>query len=409
MENNINEIEKTVNSTDFIENFENTKSRLLLNLERINAYSSENKINPLLLELNFIESLLKLFSKSLEDSEISDTNEKMLFNLLSILKLINFSNGFSDAKILDDFLNLLINGIKEKSHYKEFFINSLKNLCDYIYNKEKFENLLLKKINFEFIDSLFLSSENYLDDNEVGREINNTLCGLCIYSENLAKYIVEKGGLANIIEELKFSVKQDDEKSEIIKFSGLKFIDTLVKENSNMEKFIKLRGMELILKFINRFIEDESIEQDINNNPVIQGGMENNFLCLNDYSTNTTIVINDRKNNENLEVNSLKYNKENLDEKYFGNNNQEESTAENNNKKSIKINEFVNGLKNIFIKKTSNYIEQQVVVQKTQNKQKNKYSPYLVYCINIIDTNFNQGRNEFNNPKLFKNIISLIR
>ena len=331
----------------------------------------------------------------------------MLFNLLSILKLINFSNGFLDAKILDYFLNLLINGIKEKSHYKEFFINSLKNLCDYIYNKEKFENLFLQKINYDFIDSLFLSSENYLDDNEVGREINNTLCVLCINSENLAKYIVEKGGLANIIEELKFSVKQDDDKSEIIKFSGLKFIDTLVKENSNMEKFIKLRGPELILKFINRFIDDENIEQD-NNNPLIQEGMENNELCLNDYITNTTIVINDSKNNENLDVNSLKYNKENLDEKYFGNNNQEESSAENN-KKKIKVFEFVNNLKNKFIKKTSNYIEQQVVVQKTQNKKKYKYSPYLVYCINIIDSNYKQGRNEFNNPKLIKKIISLIR
>ena len=87
--------------------------------------------------------------------------------------------------------------------------------------KDNFDKLLSEKIDNDFVDCLFASNENYLEDNSVSREINNTLCGLCINSETLAKYIVEKGGLANIIDELKFLVDQDDIKSENIKFSGL--------------------------------------------------------------------------------------------------------------------------------------------------------------------------------------------
>lgn len=400
------------------------------NLEKINAFSSDNKINSKILEKEFIENCLIIVKKENADKEISDTNEKLLFNLLSVFKLIQsgkaFKNKEENKPLYNAYLDHLLDTVKTKSHYRDLFINGLRSLCKIIYNKDNYEKFLANKIEDDFIDSLFVSNENYLEDAPVLREINNTLCGLCINSETLAKYIVTKGGLANILEELRLIVKQDDPTSENIKYSGLKFIDSLVKENSNMDKFIQLKGGDLVLKFLKRFMtQDDEQNQNTNKRDII----------LSDYLTNTTIMLYNDKSKEYLNEKSLNYNLMTRNSSQFINSildevtsnyrewdNSDLATSSTNKREDISKrtsvfseilgfsseanSERIQSSNKSFYKKTSNLFTPMII---KKSKTKAKFSPYLVYLIKIIDTNIKQGRNDFNNPKLFKNILSLIK
>jgi hypothetical protein len=373
----------------------------------------------------------------------------MLSNLLSVFALIQKAKGFkklgeAGKALFNEYLLKLLEAIKAKSHYKDLFIASLRSICKFIYNKENFEKLLSDKINNDFIDGLFASSENYLEENQVSREINNTLCGLCINSDKLAKYIVERGGLANIIDELKFLVNEDDTQSENIKYSGLKFIDTIVTEDSNMEKFIQLKGANLINKFLKRFFADEE-----NENSSSSESAAKSRLGISDYLTNTTISLFSDKNQQRENESSARsaagskmVTRFSLKTVLFGNLEENASREMDNadlsfsaaagfgsgssgrgkqrfNKGSF-IGDFLNagsaeeleaegfgkGGNRSFYKKTSNLFKP-MMIKKTKNVQ--KFAPYLVYCIKIIDTNVKLGRQDFNNPKLFKNIINLIK
>ena len=396
------------------------------------------------MDVNFIENLLKQFQKALDDKEISDINEKLLYNLLGVFALIQKGKGFkklgkAGQALFDEYLLKLLETIKTKSHYKDLYIMSLCKLNKHIYNKDNFEKLLADKINNDFVDSLFTSSENYLEENQVSREINNTLCGLCINSDKLAKYIVERGGLANIIDELKFLVNEDDVQSENIKYSGLKFIDSIVTENSNMEKFIQLKGANLINKFLKRFFCEEEDENS-------SDSVSKSRLKISDYLTNTTInLFMENKRNTIIEPSSPSSNGGKLVSRFslknvlFGNieesasrelDNADLNTAAIGNRRGLekfKKGSFVGDFLNIgsnsednncdgegynkggnrsFYKKTSNLFKP-MIIKKTKNAQ--KFAPYLVYCIKIIDSNVKQGRQDFNNPKLFKNVISLVK
>ena len=68
-------------------------------------------------------------------------------------------------------------------------MNSLKSLSGFITNNEIFQKYLKDKLNTKFIDQLFDIQENYIDDLEVGKEMNNILCNLCLKSDDLAAQI----------------------------------------------------------------------------------------------------------------------------------------------------------------------------------------------------------------------------
>jgi hypothetical protein len=65
----------------------------------------------------------------------------------------------------------------------------LKSLSGFLNNDEIYNKYLKDKIDNKFIDHLFDTQENYVDDLEVGKEINNILCNLCLKSEALAAQI----------------------------------------------------------------------------------------------------------------------------------------------------------------------------------------------------------------------------
>ncbi len=442
IENAVESINNQISPNESMDNFDTLKNNILDNLEKINAFSTLNKINPNILERKFIENHLKLYKKALEDKEISDVNEKLLLNLLSISNLIQKGKAFKkdeNKDLYEEYLNHLIDTIKNKSYYKDLFVMGLKHLCKAIYNSENFDNFLANKINEDFVDSLFSSNENYLEDSTVSREINNTLCGLCINSEKLANYIVEKGGLANIIDELKFLVYQDDPKSENIKYSGLKFINTLVNDKANMEKFIELKGANLINKFLKRFFVED------NNDSSTSTSKSKSKLPISDYLTNTTICLfnaqkkenTDETPNSNFSKNNSQGNNDNkFSFKNFLFGSLEESVSNNvdnpditpsqeitlkraekfkkksyifdlfNNENEVNNDDLRRTTKKSFFKKTSNLFRP-LILRSTKNIQ--KYTPYLVYCINIVDTNIKHGRQDFNITQMIKNMINLIK
>ena len=79
--------------------------------------------------------------------------------------------------------------IKDKSQYRDLFLNSLKALSGFIQNNEIYNKHLKDILNTNFIDQLFEIQENYIDELEIGKEINNILCNLCLKSEILASQI----------------------------------------------------------------------------------------------------------------------------------------------------------------------------------------------------------------------------
>jgi hypothetical protein len=428
--NCINEYNEIINIEKEFNN--NKQSQILNTLEKINSFITENKTNPnpKILETKFIKNSLDLFNKIINDKEFTDVNEKLFNNILSLFKRIQIGKGFSNPEkffYFENYLRLLIESIKYKSHYRNYFINSLKEISDNLFNKETYDKYLIKLINNEFIDSIFSSIENYYEDQIVNREVNNTLCAICINSEELGKYIVEKGGLAKILDELKFIIKKDDLSSEIIKFSSLRFIDTLVKDNSTMDNFLELKGGELILKIINSHFDkdDNQNDNDDRENLNLNINLSNSKnkkekITIDEYLTNTTINLTKDKQIDCLDENIFKFNQQksenfnedNISSRIF-------SISKGSNLNLLKKTSFlgnITGLTNNFSneinlndnlnKETKNIFSKLISSKK---KRKNESPQYLVYCIKIIDTNIKQGKRDFNDPKLFRNIIKLIK
>jgi len=219
-----------------------------------------------------------------------------------------------------------------------------------------------------------------------------------------------------------------------------------VTEKTNMDKFISLKGADLINKFLKKFFGEDDEKNSLESN-------KNNKLAISDYLTNTTIHLFDetrKLSQAQVSSNDANNSKKPINSRFslknvmFGEMMEEASATGISNtdlstgiglnninkkqevfKKGSFIGDFLsiqnemddynddcngqsnkNGNSN-FYKKTYINMNKPLVIRK--NKYGTKFAPYLVYCIKIIDTNAKQGRQDFNNPKLFKNMISLIK
>ena len=72
------------------------------------------------------------------------------------------------------------------------------------------------------------SKFDYLDNPEVTKEINNLLCYLAMRNPKLAESIINRGGLSNLIQELKPVANLNDPTSNILKLNGLKMLNSLL-------------------------------------------------------------------------------------------------------------------------------------------------------------------------------------
>jgi hypothetical protein len=239
---NMDEITEIVNAGKY----EEQKNLILTDLERINAFTSNPKQVTLMIESGFVKTLNQLADLTLKDQDNSNLNENLINNEMSLLKKVTEEIKDITSPTLGEILANIIKVIQEKSQFRDLFLNSLKSLAGFISNNEVFEKHLRNKLDTKFIDQLFDIQENYIDDLEVGKEINNILCNLCLKSDLLAAQIIKRGGLANVMEELKSCLKLNDEISNNLKFNGLKFIHSLCKDKNYLQKFLAANGADLI-------------------------------------------------------------------------------------------------------------------------------------------------------------------
>ena len=98
---------------------------------------------------------------------------------------------------------------------------SVKILSDYTKNDTLYQKYLSKKIDEKFIDEIFETIDYYSEDIEISKTLNVLLCNISLKNPKLGEYIVKKGGLNNILEELRSTVNLNDENSKKIKFNSL--------------------------------------------------------------------------------------------------------------------------------------------------------------------------------------------
>jgi hypothetical protein len=327
LKSNLNELHEVLSNNQTISDTSG-KLNLLNNLEKINAFSSNKKQIEFLSSQNFLSDLEKIILSSVQDKEVTDINEKLLQNEISLLKKINeeIKNKSSTLspeekqKKISIITNSLLLLMKEKSNFRDIFLSSSRQISNFLSDENIFEQNLKTSLNTQFVDSLFETSENYIDDSEVSKEINNILCNLCLRSEQLANYIVQKGGLKNVMEELKSSVSLNDPNSKLMKINGLKFLHSLVKDNSNMEKFLNSNGVNLIFNLIKNEISTEERGQpdyDVIENRYLTNSTFNLEIKPEDFQTtggkdSSHIIYCLKIMNQNLEKNISSFTDPNL-------------------------------------------------------------------------------------------------
>jgi hypothetical protein len=240
---NLNYIHECV-SDNTIEN--DNKYTILSSLEKLNTFCQNENYITLLTKNPFPKDLNVLIELTLLEKDISDLNEKLLNNEMSLSLKIYGKDAKYDPEIIKGIISDILKIMKDKSHYRDIYLNAARLLRTHINDDLIFEPYLKSKLDKAFIDQLFDTQENYLDDMEVSKEINNILCSLCLKNEELSLYIVQKGGLVNVIDELRSLIGLDDEVSKSIKVNSLKFIHSLVKDKEIMKTFVKVNGCDLI-------------------------------------------------------------------------------------------------------------------------------------------------------------------
>ena len=227
------------------------KNKLINNLEVINAFSAGQKQVETLLKYDFPKNFEVVLDKTLNDNEVNNVNEKLLNNEFLILEKMNSNENFDHDMVV----NKLMTIIKTKNNYRDVLLESAQTFSDYLKDEEMYNKYISNKVDNSFIDTIFDISENYLDDEKVSKELNNILCYLCLRNEKFADYIKQKGGLANVLEELKSNVNSNDKNSQQLKLNALKMLDSLCKDENGMNLFIKANGLDLINNIIKNELE----------------------------------------------------------------------------------------------------------------------------------------------------------
>ena len=231
------------------------KQKILNNEEVINSFTSNPKAIEPILERQFIKDFNRACHLTTKDPEISITIDKLLTNEMGILKKIKDNIPSKDddrhADVVDDILKILL----DKSNYEEPLLLACKCLSDYVKDDRLFNKYLSNKIDVSFIDKLFAIQDDYLDNPEIIKEINNILCLVAVRNPKLAEAIIKKGGLANVIEELKSVANLNDPASKLLKLNGLKMLNSLLNNNKNLDAFLKAGGVDLINKIVKNEVD----------------------------------------------------------------------------------------------------------------------------------------------------------
>ena len=231
------------------------KQKLLNNLEIINSFSTnKTQFENLNNEADFITNLKTALDKIFAEEKMTQVSEKLFSNLLSLLKKLNTLDVFDHEYTT----NKLIEIIKNKSNLRDILLSATEEFSKYLMDEELYSKLLKGKLDNSFIDAIFEDIDNYLGDIKVSKELNNILCYLCLREEQLASYIKQKGGLTNVLEELKSNIDSNDTNSKQMKINAIKMLSSLCNDKEGMESLVKANGLDLISKILEN--EAESYE-----------------------------------------------------------------------------------------------------------------------------------------------------
>ena len=227
------------------------KQKLLNNIEIINSFSTNQaQFDNLNKETEFIANLKAVTDKTMKETNVTQVIEKLLTNELSLIKKLNLCDEFDHAYAIDK----LIDVIKNKSNYRDLLLSAAEELSKYLKNDDLYNKFLKGKLDTSFVDAIFDDIDDYLGDIKVSKELNNILCHLCLRDPALADYIKKKGGLANVLEELKSNINSNDSNSYQMKLNAIKMLNSLCKDKDGMDLFVKVNGLELL----NKLIENEA-------------------------------------------------------------------------------------------------------------------------------------------------------
>ena len=219
--------------------------KLLNDLEIINAFTSNKKQTDLITNDEFMDDLSKTMEHTLKQTLYSRTINQLLVNEMSVLRKMKDNLPKDDSKhekIVKYSLQILLT----KSTYSDALLLPIRTLNEYIKDEYLYQTYLEKQLDEKFIDQLFEISEIYNENPEMTKEINNLLCNVSLRNPKLGEYIVQRGGLTNVLEELKATVNLNDEYSKQVKLNALKMLSTLLQDPKNMDKFVAEHGVDLI-------------------------------------------------------------------------------------------------------------------------------------------------------------------
>lgn len=260
----VNTATEIMEYTDDIQNWEfmSTKSGHLLDLLRkLNVFSSSSEnlnkqIGYLVENPKFLAHFETILKKILEDSDLSKNKEQLLSNILNLIKKMMDYCKVNAKEYPEKYLPILktLAGmtipVTINTHYSPIIEKSSKIVNDYLeapMTRSSVTSEDIKKMfNEDYVNSLLDILENFLDDPSVVNEINKILSNLCFVSSELSGYILRKGGLKNIIKDLKYLVKSEDSSASMQRLNHLKFINKLINEKNNLKEFVQLGGVEVI-------------------------------------------------------------------------------------------------------------------------------------------------------------------
>ena len=228
------------------------RQKLLNSLQIINTFASNQSQSELINDNEeFIQNFKNVTENTFKEKELDSLNEKLLHNELSLLKKINDNKIFKYDYTIDKVIDI----IKTKSKYQDILLSATDELLKNLINQNLYEKYVSEKVDNSFVDCIFDDIDNYLGNVKVTKDLNNILCYLCLYNENLANYIKQKGGLTNILEELKANINTVDNSNQSMNLNSLKMLYSLCNDNDGIESFSKLGGVELLNKIIEKEIE----------------------------------------------------------------------------------------------------------------------------------------------------------
>ena len=347
------------------------KQKILNNEEVINSFTSNPKAIEPILERQFIKDLNRACDLTAKDPEVSMTIDKLLTNEMGILKKIKDNIPSKDDDRHSDVAANVLKILLDKSNFEEPLLLSCKCLSDYVKDDQLYNKHLNNKIDGSFVDTLFEIQDNYLDNPEIIKEINNILCYLSLRNPKLAEAIIKKGGLANVIDELKAVANLNDPASKLLKLNGLKMLNSLLNNNKNLDAFLNAGGVDLINKIVKNEVDSTpKNEEDEDASP------EDKYLTKGTIFTKTPEQLEEE---EILGINSytaLGLNKDEADKKRA---------------------QLLNDLNDSKSKDSTS----------SGGEDSDDSDNYFVQCLKIINKGLDNGKNDFVDDKTVQNLTNL--